>query len=112
ILATVFAPASAAPTGGAAAGTAPTASPIPAILAVQVVFENGSTANFDANLKADDGGFLNQTVELFVPVGDYVLQQNVGNSYRYHVDQITAAGTKLTGPCVTDSVDVLYLSSS
>jgi hypothetical protein len=112
LLATVFTPASAAPTGSVAAGTAPTASPVPAILsAVQVVFENGKTANFDASLKSDDGGFLNQTVELFVPVGDYVLQQNVGNSYRYHVDQITETGT-LTGPWVTRSEDVIYVSLS
>lgn len=101
----------AAPAASTAAGATPATPPVPAILAIQVVFENAPTANFthaDALSHANDD-FLSQIVVLAVPVENYVLQQNVGNSYRYHVDQITAHST-LTGPWVTDSKDTIYPS--
>jgi hypothetical protein len=104
----VFAAALAAST---TAGATPATPPVPAILAIQVVFENAPTANFthaDALSHANDD-FLSQIVVLAVPVENYVLQQNVSNSYRYHVDQITAHST-LTGPWVTDSKDTIYPS--
>ncbi len=101
----------AAPAASTAAGATPATPPVPAILAIQVVFENAPTANFthaDALSHANDD-FLSQIVVLAVPVENYVLQQNVSNSYRYHVDQITAHST-LTGPWVTDSKDTIYPS--
>ncbi len=95
----------------AAAATAPsTQTPSPdAILAVQVVFESGQTATFDASLTPDTGGFINQIVKLAVPIEKFVLHEADSASYRYHVDVVTHGGPK-KGDWVTDNADVLFVS--
>lgn len=83
--------------------------PSSSIMAVQVVFENGQTANFDASMSADVAGFLNQKISLAVPVEAYVLQEGGSDTYRYRVDLITEGSTK-TGDWASDNRDVLFLS--
>lgn len=95
--ASVLAPASAAP-----ASSRP-------IMAVQVVFEDGQTATFDATLSADAAGFLNQKISLGVPVEAYLLHEAVTGTYRYRIDLITGNGPK-TGEWVSDNKDVLFVS--
>jgi hypothetical protein len=94
------------PTASTAAATSASLS---AIMAVQVVFEDGQTATFDATLTADAAGFLNQKVSLAVPIEAYILQESVSSSYRYHVDLISRNGPK-TGDWVSDNREVLFVS--
>lgn len=93
----------------AAGAPASTSAPSNSIMAVQVVFENGQTATFDASMSTDAAGFLNQKVSLAVPVEAYVLQEGGIDTYRYRVDLITRVGTK-TGDWVSDNRDVIFVS--
>jgi hypothetical protein len=105
LVASLLTTASAAP-ASAATGGAPASSG--SIMAVQVVFEDGQTATFDASLSAD-AGFLSQKISLAVPVEAYVLQEGGTDTYRYRVDVITRDGTK-TGVWAPDNRDVLFIS--
>jgi hypothetical protein len=89
----------------------PAATDASAVRAIQVVFENGQTANFDGTLTADAGGFLNQTIKLSTPIEAYVLGNSDISSYRYRVDRITAGGIT-TGQWVSDNRDVVFLTSA
>jgi hypothetical protein len=106
VVASILTTASATAAAGAPASTSTPSNPI---MAVQVVFENGQTATFDASMSADAAGFLNQKVSLAVPVEAYVLQEGGTDTYRYSVDLITRVGTK-TGDWVSDNRDVIFVS--
>ena len=88
------------------------APPLPApadmIMAVQVVFENGQTATFDASQAPDAAGFLDQVVKLSVPIAAFVLGNAPIDSYRYRTDVITGAGIR-TGAWVTDNRDTIFV---
>jgi hypothetical protein len=77
-------------------------------MAVQVVFENGQTANFDPSTPATTG-IMTQTVSLAVPVKMYVLQVGDAANYKYRVDLITSAGTR-QGSWTTSNQDSFYVS--
>ncbi len=102
------APASPTPTITSPAAGSGSATP-GALLAIQVVFRNGQTANFDASLTADASGFLVQTVSLAVPVAAYVLQSGAPDTYDYRVDQITAGGIT-PGTWITSNQNVVYIT--
>jgi hypothetical protein len=87
---------------------APKPAPADIVAAVRVVFENGKTANFDATLKADEAGFLNQTVTMNVGMEAFVLGTEGSNTYKYRVDVVTGAGIK-QGDWTTDNADTLYV---
>ncbi len=113
LFSSVFAAAAtAAPVG---AGTAPAASSAPApatsppIMAVQVVFADGQTANFDPSIPAVNG-VMTQTISLSVPVEAYVLQSGDTSNYTYRVDVITGAGTTQGTP-VTSNQDSFYVQA-
>jgi hypothetical protein len=109
LVAGLLAPApAAAGTTGASGATSPTPA-ADALLAVQVVFDSGQTASFDASQSADTAGFLNQKVNLTVPVAQYVLHEADTGNYRYRVDQISKSGPK-KGDWVVDNTDVLFVS--
>jgi len=78
------------------------------VMAIQVVFENGQTANFDNSVSADAAGFLNQSMKLSVPIDAFVLGNADTRNYRYRVDQVTAGGVK-QGDWKSDNRDVLYI---
>jgi hypothetical protein len=92
------------------AATVKPAEPVTAdsVLAIQIVFENGQTANFDASLSPDAAGFLNQSLKLSVPIDAFVLGNADTRTYRYRVDQVTGGGVK-QGGWKSDSRDVLYI---
>jgi hypothetical protein len=97
---------------GGTTGAAAAASSTPAanaLLAVQVVFESGQTASFDGSQSADAAGFLNQTVNLAVPVAQYVLHEADTGTYRYRVVQISRGG-QTKGDWIVDNTDVLFVS--
>ena len=79
-----------------------------AVLAVQVVFQNGQTASFDASQTADAGGFLTQTVTLTVPIESFVLGDGPTDTYSYRVDAVTPKGVR-QGTSITDNRDTLYI---
>ena len=87
---------------------APKPAPADIVAAVRVVFENGKTADFDATLKADEAGFLNQTVTMDVGMEAFVLGTAGSNNYKYRVDVVTGAGIK-QGDWTTDNADTLYV---
>lgn len=114
LFSSVFAPAAttAAPvTAGAAPAPSNATTPVtsPAIMAVQVVFADGQTANFDASTPAVSG-VMTQTISLSVPVEAYVLQSGDTSSYTYRVDIITSAGTTQGTP-VTSNQDSFYVQA-
>jgi hypothetical protein len=87
-------------------GTAP---PGPdAVLAVQVVFDGGQTASFDASQTADTGGFLTQVVTLTVPIAAFVLGSGPTDTYSYRIDSVTPDGVRQGTP-VADNRDVIYV---
>lgn len=93
--------------------TDPTAPPpvVPStIVAAQVVFGTGETANFTSATPAP-GGVMTQTVSLSVPLKDYILQTGDTASYRYRVDLITATGT-ITGQWVTSNQDSFFVQAN
>lgn len=79
-----------------------------ALLAVQVVFQNGQTATFQPSMTAN-GGLLTVTLGLRVDVANYVLGQGDGSSYSYRVDTVTAAGVQ-HGQWNTTNVDELFVT--
>ena len=91
-----------------AAAGAPSVAPNAAVTAVQVVFEDGKTANFDGSLKPDDGGNLNQTVTMSMPIDAFILGTASSNTYKYRVDIVTGAGIK-QGTWTSDNADTLYI---
>lgn len=78
------------------------------LMAIQIVFENGQTANFDASQNADSAGFLTQSMKLSVPIDAFVLGNSDTRTYRYRIDQVTAGGIK-PGEWKTDNRDVVYV---
>lgn len=85
------------------------ASSADAIKAVQVEFENGQTASFNASLTAGADGFLIQKVPLAVPIEAYVLGEGSNETYQYRLNLITSGAPK-TGVWVTDKKPEVYLS--
>lgn len=79
-----------------------------ATMAIQIVFENGQTVDFDASQQPDAAGFLTQSIKLAVPIDAFVLGNADTRTYRYHINRITAAGTQ-TGDWVNDNRDVVYI---
>ncbi|MBA3810274.1 MAG: hypothetical protein H0X27_01265 [Caulobacteraceae bacterium] len=93
-----------------AAMVQPPAMPTPdATLAIQVVFDSGQTANFDASQTPDAAGFLNQAIRLSVPIEAFILGAGDTNSYRYRIDRVTAGGIKPGAP-VSDNRDVVFVT--
>ena len=86
----------------------PAPAPADVVAAVQVVFDGGKTADFDASLKPDDAGFLNQTVTMDVPMDAFILGTASSNNYKYRTDIVTGAGIK-QGDWTTDNADTLYV---
>ena len=114
----VFLPQSASATGatgsasstsaaGSTAGSA-AASGSGALLAVQVVFENGQTVTFLPSMTAT-GGLYTQSIGLNVDIKNYVLGQGDSSSYTYRVDTITGSGTQ-QGGWITTNVDDLFVT--
>ncbi len=92
-----------------AAMVKPPAQPVAdTVMAIQVVFENGQTVDFDGSQTPDGAGFLTQTVKLAVPIEAFVLGNADTRSYRYRIDRVTAGGVK-TGAWITDNRDVVYI---
>jgi hypothetical protein len=93
--------------------SAPAPSPPPApgdmVMAVQVVFEGGQTATFDASQTPDAAGFLNQTLKLSVPIDAFVLSNAPIDSYRYRTDVVTGAGIR-AGAWVSDNRDTIFVA--
>jgi hypothetical protein len=91
---------------------APPQSPPPApgdmVMAVQVVFEGGQTATFDASQTQDAAGFLNQTLKLSFPIAAFILSNAPIDTYRYRTDVITGTGIR-AGAWVTDNRDTLFI---
>jgi hypothetical protein len=88
---------------------APKPAPKDTVLAVQVAFENGQTATFDATQAADQAGFLNQVVKLSLPLEAFILNNSPVDSYKYHADVITGDGHTRKGDWVTDNRDTLFI---
>jgi hypothetical protein len=95
--------------GGPATSSAPAPAASPPIMAVQVVFADGQTANFDASTPAING-VMTQTISLSVPVEAYVLQSGDTSNYTYRVDIVTSAGTTQGTP-VTSNQDSFYVQA-
>ncbi len=90
-----------------------TASTPPASLqmrAIQVIFENGQTADFDSSTPAT-GGILSQTVRLTTPVKSYVLHEGDTSTYRYRVNAIRDSGSQLSD-WITSNQDSFYAEVS
>ena len=98
--------ATSAASGGGTPGPA-TATPAPTLMAVQVVFENGQTVNFDPSTPAT-AGIMTQTVNLAVPVKMFVLQDADAAYYKYRLNIITSAGTQ-QGDWVSSNQDSFYV---
>ena len=80
-----------------------------AVLAVQVVFENGQTASFDGSQIAPGLVFLTKEVSLSMPVENYVLGAADNENYQYHVILITPSGNKAGNPVTTNTSEI-YVS--
>jgi hypothetical protein len=93
-------------------GTVPAGTPNPApkdtVLAVQVVFENGQTATFDASQHAE-GGFFNQVVNLGAPLEAFILNNSPMDTYKYRTQVVTGDGRTRQGDWVTDNRDTLFI---
>jgi hypothetical protein len=93
----------------AATLTPPGAAPAhDAVLAIQVVFQTGQTASFDASQAPDAGGFMNQALKISVPMEAFVLGDGPTDGYTYRVDAITPGGVR-KGDWVTDNRDTIYI---
>jgi hypothetical protein len=79
-----------------------------AVMAVQVVFDNGQTVTFDGSQTADAAGFINQTMKMSVPVEAFVLGTGPTDGYKYRTDVVTGAGIK-QGTWTTDNRDTLFI---
>jgi len=79
-----------------------------AVMAVQVVFDNGQTVTFDGSQTADAAGFINQTMKMSVPVETFVLGTGPTDGYKYRTDVVTGAGIK-QGTWTTDNRDTLFI---
>jgi len=79
-----------------------------ALLAVQVVFQNGQTVTFQPSMTAT-GGLYTQTIGLKVDIEDYILGQGDSSNYTYRVDLITASGVR-HGNWTTTNVDDLFVT--
>jgi hypothetical protein len=101
----------AAAAGGAAASAPAAATPLPAdaVVALQVVFEDGQTLDFDTSIAPDSAGFIDQKIALAVPVDAYILREGTTDTYRYRVDLITPRAVK-RGDWITDNKDGVFLS--
>jgi hypothetical protein len=97
-------------TGTAPAGT-PKPDPKDTVLAVQIVFENGQTATFEAEATqtAGQAGFLNQVVKLGVPLEAFILNNSPMDTYKYRTDVVTGDGRTRQGDWVTDNRDTLFI---
>ena len=82
-----------------------------AIMAVQVEFENGQTANFDSSQITAGTPFLSKEIPLTMPVENYVLKTGGNDTYRYRVTLITGGGNK-TGDWVSEHKQEFYVSVS
>ena len=82
--------------------------PAKKVFALQVVFEAGQTASFDASQTADAAGFLSQTLKLSVPLETFVLGTGRTDTYTYRIDLVTATGVH-EGSWKTDNRDTLYV---
>jgi hypothetical protein len=82
-----------------------------AVVAVQVVFQGGQTASFDAGSTTDAGGFMSQTVTMSVPIEAFVLQDAPTDTFTYRIDLITPGGVK-RGDWATDNRDTIYIVPS
>ena len=82
-----------------------------AIMAVQVEFENGQTANFDSSQITAGTLFLSKEIPLTMPVENYVLKTGGNDTYRYRVTLITGGGNK-TGDWVSEHKNGFYVSVS
>jgi hypothetical protein len=78
--------------------------------AIQVIFENGQTADFDASTPAT-GGILSQTVALTIPVKSYVLHEGDTSTYRYRVNAIRDSGSQLSD-WISSNQDSFYAEVS
>lgn len=78
--------------------------------AIQVIFENGQTADFDSSTPAT-GGILSQTVRLTTPVKSYVLHEGDTSTYRYRVNAIRDSGSQLSD-WITSNQDSFYAEVS
>jgi len=88
------------------ATTASTAQTDP-LLAVQVIFEDGQTADFDATTPVTSGIMI-QTVTLSVPVKAYVLQNADCSVYKYRLNLISNSGERQTD-WITPNGDSFYV---
>ena len=94
-------------TGPAPAG-APKPAPSDTVMAVQVVFENGQTATFDAS-QTVEAGFLNQVVNLSVPMEAFILNNSPVDTYKYRIDVVTGAGIR-QGDWANTNLDTLLVA--
>lgn len=79
--------------------------------AVQVVFQDGQTVDFDGSTQADSSGLMSQIVTLAVPIKAFVLGSGDTSTYQYRVDLISATGTQ-QGQWVSSNTDSFYVQSS
>lgn len=75
--------------------------------AIQVIFEDGQTANFDASTPAT-AGILNQTVSLSIPIKAFVLHEGDTSTYRYRVNSIRDSGSQISD-WVSSNQDSFYV---
>ena len=113
VFASVFnAPPAPATSATSATSTDPSSTTAPApvsspLRAIQVIFADGQTANFDASTPAT-AGILSQTVSLTVPIKDYVLRQGDTSTYTYSISTIRDSGST-TGAPITSNQDSFYV---
>ena len=99
----------AATLSGPAPAGAPKSASSDTVMAVQVVFENGQTATFDATQTADQAGFLNQVVKLSPPMEALILNNSPVDTYKFHTDVVTADGRTRKGDWFTNNIDPLII---
>ena len=80
------------------------------VRAVQVVFENGQTIDFNSSTQADASGLMTQTVTLAVPVKAFVLGTGDTSYYTYRIDLVSATGTQ-QGQWVSSNTDSFYVQT-
>ena len=110
VFASAFAP---QPTSVSTPAATEASTPPPAssqLRAIQVIFENGQTADFDASTQAT-GGILSQTVALTIPVKSYVLHEGDTSTYRYRLTAIRDSGSQ-TSDWTSSNQDSFYAEVS
>jgi hypothetical protein len=80
----------------------------PPLVAVEVVFETGASASFEAPDPTSTDHVLTQTVALPRPVVDYLLGRIEDGSYRYRIVWIYADGHRAQDDWRTDKSDSLF----